>query len=98
MSDAFYPSSEINVGNVVVQTTSNRGWNPEEVAQRALDKIVYVSDTAAGPIRDQALAYREAVRAVLIHYLNEAVKSDRTTIANRLIAAGHPELVHILRG
>jgi len=98
MSETFYPNAEISVGSVLVQTTSNRGWNPEEVAQRALDKIMYVSETAAGPIRDQALAYRDDVKVVLIHYLNEAVKSDRTTIANRLIAAGHPELVHILRG
>lgn len=97
MNEAFYPASQVSVGDVVVQTTTNRGWSPEEVAERALDKIIYVSDAAAGPIRDQALAYREALRKVLVHYMHEAIRSDRTTVANKLVEAGHPELVHILR-
>jgi hypothetical protein len=98
MSTAFFPPSQMSLGDVTVHTTSGRGWTPEEIAERALDKILYVSETAPDPIRQQAVAYRESVRAVLVHYLNEAVRSDRTTISNRLTGAGHPELVHLLRG
>jgi hypothetical protein len=97
MNTPFSQNAEVGLGDVLVHTTSNRGWTPEEVADRALDKIIYVSEAAAGPIRDQALAYREGLRKVLVHYMHEAVRSDRTTVANMLTAAGHPELVHLLR-
>jgi len=89
--------TNIEIGNVSVVTTSGRGFSPEEVAERALDKIIFVSETAAGPIRDQAMAYRDALRKVLVHYMQEAVRSDRTTVANIVTQAGHPELVHVLR-
>lgn len=83
-------------GGVVVMTTSNRGWTPEEIAERALDKIIYVGGNSHPAIRDQAEAFRENIRQVLVFYLNEAVKSDRTTIAARLREAGHPELIKLL--
>ncbi len=98
MSGTFYPPSQMDLGQITVHATSGRGWTPEEIAERALDKIMHVSETAPMPIREQALAYREAVRGVLVHYLHEAVRSDRTTISNRLVSAGHPELLCILKG
>jgi signal transduction protein with GAF and PtsI domain len=84
-------------GNVLVSTTSDRGFTPEEIAERALDKIIYVGSNAHPAIRDQAEAFREHIRYVLIQYLKEAVQSDRTTIANRLREAGHPELINLLK-
>lgn len=83
-------------GGVVVMTTNNRGWTPEEIAERALDKIIYVGGSSHPAIREQAEAFRENIRQVLVFYLNEAVKSDRTTIAARLREAGHPELIKLL--
>lgn len=83
-------------GGVVVMTTNNRGWTPEEIAERALDKIIYVGGNSHPAIRDQAEAFRENIRQVLVFYLNEAIKSDRTTIAARLREAGHPELIKLL--
>lgn len=83
-------------GDVVVHTTNNRGFTPEEIAERALDKIIYVGSSSHPAIRDQAEAFRENIRHVLVFYLKEAVKSDRTTLANRLREAGHPELTTIL--
>lgn len=83
-------------GDVVVHTTNNRGFTPEEIAERALDKIIYVGSSSHPAIREQAEAFRENIRHVLVFYLKEAVKSDRTTLANRLREAGHPELTTIL--
>jgi len=34
---------------------------------------------------------------VVAFYLKEAVKSDRTTVYNQLVAAGHPELADLMR-
>jgi hypothetical protein len=89
--------AQITLGDVIVQTTTNRGWTPEEIAERAVNKLIFVSETAPEPVRIQAQAYREEIRKVVLHYLIEAVRSDRTTLSNRLIQAGHPELLDLLR-
>jgi hypothetical protein len=83
-------------GSVVVMTTNNRGFTPEEVAERALDKIIYVGGNSHPFIREQAEAFRENIRQILVFYMNEAINSDRTTIAARLREAGHPELIKLL--
>lgn len=81
---------------VLVATTNHRGWSTRELAQRAADKIVYVGEQSHPVIQDQARAFKKAICSVVESYLDEAVKQDRLTIANRLISAGHPELVRLL--
>lgn len=83
-------------GDVKVLTTDNRGFTPEEVAERALDKIISVGDSSHPAIRDQAIAFRDYIRQVLVYYMHEAVKSDRTTQMFKLCEAGHPELAQLL--
>jgi hypothetical protein len=90
-------SSQVLISDdVQVFATSGRGFTPEEVAERALNKIIYVGDQAHPLIRDQAQAFKEHIRQVLVHYMKEAIRSDRTTLANTLTEAGHPELVKLL--
>lgn len=89
--------SPVLLGGVTVQTTSGRGFTPEEIAERALDKIISVGDDSHPAVRDQALAFRERIRHVLVFYMKEAVQSERTTIANRLREAGYPDLVNLLK-
>ena len=81
---------------VSVTTTQNRGWDVEELAQRAADKIIFVGDQSHPAIQAQARAFKDRVRHVVAFYLREAVEQDRLTLANRLREAGHPELVHLL--
>lgn len=88
---------KINAGIVDVHTTSNRGFSPEEVADRCLDKIVHVSESAPPVIKEQALAYKGRLRHVLSHYMREAIKSDRTTMYNALIEAGQKDLAEAIR-
>jgi hypothetical protein len=83
-------------GQVSVLTTNNRGFMPEEIAERALDKIIYVGGNSHPTIRDQAEVFRENIRKILVFYMKEAISSDRTTIAARLREAGHPELIKLL--
>lgn len=84
------------LGIVEVQTTDGRGFTPEEIAERALDKIIYVGSNAHPAIRDQAEAFKDHIRAVLVFYLHEAVRSDRVTLSNKLREAGFPEMIPIL--
>ena len=89
--------SILNVGFVEVNTTNNRGFTPEEVAERCLNKLISVSDTAPPAIRDQAFAYKENLRAILVFYMREAVNSDRTTVQYVLLEAGHKDLADLIR-
>ena len=82
--------------NFEVHTTSGRGHTPEEVAEFALDKIMYVSKDANPLIREQAETFKDYIRQVLVKYLKQAVQSDRTTLSNRLREAGHSDLIKIL--
>ena len=82
---------------ISVLTTQNRGFTPEEVAARCADKIVSVSESAHPAIREQALAFKMLIERVLVHYIKEAVASDRTTVYNALKDAGHPEMAELIR-
>ena len=84
------------IGNVMVQTTNNRGFTPEEIAERALDKIIAVSELAPPVIADQAHAYKDRLRRVLVLYMREAIRSHNVTVALRLREAGHSELTALL--
>jgi GTP cyclohydrolase III len=77
---------------VTVSTTSGRGQTPEEVAERCVNKLISVSDSAPQEIRDQALAYRASLLKVVTAYMKEAVTNDRVTVYNALVEAGHPQL------
>lgn len=84
------------VGQVTVETSNGRGFTPEEVAERALKRLIYVGSNSHPALREQALAFESDIRKVLVFYMHEVVNSHNVTIANRLTEAGHPELVKIL--
>ena len=85
-----------DIGNVMVATTEGRGSTPEEIAERALDKIIYIGSQTHPAIREQAEAFKGNIRQVLTHYMHEAVRSHNVTLVNKFKRAGHPELIPIL--
>ena len=82
---------------VTVKTTENRGFSTDEVAERCVEKLISVSDTAHPALRDQARAFQRHMEKVVAFYMREAIKSDRTTIYNALCDAGHPNLAEAVR-
>ena len=84
------------VGPVMVKTTNNRGFTPDEIAEMAMDRIMHVADTAPAELRSQALAFRERLHTVVALALKQAVRSDRTTLAAKLKEAGQHEAAHII--
>jgi hypothetical protein len=82
---------------VTVQTTEGRGFTPDEVAERCVAKLISVADTAHPAIRDQAKAYKMHMEKVVAFYMREAIRSDRTTVYNALVDAGHPDLAEAIR-
>lgn len=85
-----------SVGSVMVMATQGRGFTPEEIAERALDKIIHVGSNTHPAIRDQAEAFKDSIRQVLVYYMHEAVRSHNVTLVNKFQKAGHPELIPIL--
>lgn len=83
-------------GGVKVMSTQGRGFTPEEIAERALDKIIAVGGQSHPLIREQAEAFRENIKQVLVFYMKEAVRSHNVTLVNKFKKAGYPELVKIL--
>ena len=55
----------------------------------------YGSETFFGTM-EQARAFRENLREVLIYFMHEAMRSRNVTLANKFKQAGHPELIPIL--
>ena len=90
-------TGQLQVGAIKVVTTSGRGLTPEEWADRCLLKIIHVGDQAIPAIRDQALAYKEQIRKVLVEFIRNAIKSDRTTLYNLLLKQGHKDMAEIIR-
>lgn len=89
-------SGGMQIGPVSVFTTQNRGSTPEEIADRALSKIIYIGEQSHPVIVEQAKAFKEHIRAVLIAYLHEAQQSERTTIKAKLSLQGHDELAKVI--
>ena len=85
------------IGNVKVYTTENRGHNAQELTEMLLDKIISISDTAPQPIRDQALQYRKVIGENIRWYMESAVRSDRDTICQKLIAVGQTEAANLIK-
>jgi hypothetical protein len=85
-----------DIGSVMVVTTQGRGFTPEEIAEQALDKIIFVGSHAHPAIRDQAEAFKDSIRAVLVQAMQQAVRSHNVTLVSKFHKLGHPELISIL--
>lgn len=68
-------SAGSEVGQVFVQTTSHRGYTPEEIAERAVNRIVRVTT-------------QEGLKQVLVEYLQEAQDSALMNARRTLIENG----------
>ena len=86
----------LQIGNFTVNTVSGRGFTAEEMAEQILNKIIYVGGNSHPVVREQAEAFKNQIRGVLVEGIKQAIRSDRTTLANHLRAAGHSELVKLL--
>ena len=83
-------------GAIQVNIAEGRGFTPEELADQAMRKLMFVSDNAPPPIRDQARAFQERLRAIMVHYIAQAARSERTTLYNKLRKAGYPEAADLI--
>ena len=93
----FDASGTSEIGQVSVFTSTDRGHSPEEMAEMALNKIMLVSEDAPPVIREQALAYKDKLKEILIFYMNRMAQSERTTIWALMKKQGHDDIAEIIR-
>lgn len=87
----------MSVPNVMVMATDNRGHTPEELCEMAMARLINIADTAPDVIKAQANVFRDNVQMLMMHYLKEAVKQDRITLAAQLERAGQIDTANIIR-
>ena len=88
------PQHEQVVG---VRTTDNRGFNPEELANQCVQKIISTSENTHPVLREQAKEFSSQIEKIIVLYMRQAVNSDRTTVCNAINEAGHPQLAEHIR-
>jgi len=93
----FQANGQGDVGQVKVFTSNDGGHSPEQIADMAVNKIIAVSETAPPPIRDQALAYRNNIKDVILYYMRKMAQSERTTMWALLRKQGHEDMAEIIR-
>lgn len=71
--------SSLGLGSVIVSTTDNGGHPPGFWADRAMDHILDIADTTPEPLRQQAHAFRHAVRQIVLSAIENAIRSDRSS-------------------
>ena len=86
-----------SLGNVGVQTTENKGLSPEYWTERIMERLVAVSDNADPMVKAQAEAFKDTIQTVVLLYMKQAIKSDRTTVYNALKDSGNPKLAEYIR-
>lgn len=72
--------SELKLGNVWVATSNDGGHGPEFYADRIVDRLISVAETAPEPIKAQALVFKESMRAIVLDGIKRAIASDRATL------------------
>ena len=90
-------SATVQPGICEVHTTEYRGFTPEEIAERAVPKVVSVAESADPEVREQAEAFKNRLFNVIVNACNDAIRSDRTTLTNLLDQQGHQDMEAILR-
>jgi len=90
-------SAETNIGSPTVVFSENGGLSADQITMLCCNKIVQVSESAAPEIREQAVAFRHRLEAVVHSYVLQAQKEERDTCVQIAVRGGYPELAELLR-
>jgi|TARA_R100000656_G_scaffold97029_1_gene70440 hypothetical protein len=87
----------LELGNVMVSTTENRGHPPEFWAEQVTNKICDISSESAPHIRQQALAFRNVIYSIVLNGMISAIESNKVTLVGQLNSQGHEEMARIIK-
>ena len=93
----FSLEGSVTTGTLGVVATSGRGMNPDEITNLTVDKLLHIADSTPPAIREQAIAFKDRMRVVVRYYVEQAQRSERTTMINVLEQAGQHDAAELLR-
>ena len=86
------------LGKVDVSVTKHgKGLSADDLAHMCTDKIVYVGPNVPPVIKEQAVAFRDHILYATRHYMDQAQKSERTSIIGALEQAGFIDAANLVR-
>jgi hypothetical protein len=97
MTNPMSTTGTISLGGFSVVTSEpGKGHPPEFYAERIVSKLIHVSENAPPEIKAQALAYQDALRAIVLAGVRGAIESNHTTIIGILQQAGMKEAAALI--
>jgi adenylate kinase family enzyme len=86
-----------NLGMIEVHTTTEGGHPVDFWAKRCIERIIAVSDEAPDDVKKQVREFKDNIEKVIELYMQNAIKSDRITINNKLEKAGFKDSADLIR-
>jgi len=86
-----------SLGMIEVHTTTEGGHPVDFWAKRCIERIIAVSDEAPESVKKQVQEYKDNIEKVIELYMQNAIKSDRITINNKLEKAGFKDSADLIR-
>jgi len=85
------------LGIIEVHTTNEGGHPPEFWAKLCVEKIIQASEEAPEKVQEQVQEYKDNITKVIEQYMQNAIKSDRITINNKLDKEGLTQASDLIR-
>ena len=87
----------VEIPPVTVATSVGGGLSPEQLSELCCKKIIHVGENLAPEVREQAEAYRDRMKEVVLHYIHHAVRAERDRCVHAAASGGYDELANLLR-
>jgi hypothetical protein len=94
LMQGFQPTFEL--GEIKVMITQGRTRTADEIAELYLRRIIKISLAANPDIADQAYAYKEQLRSLLVAMIRDAVREERSA-CSVMVEQWNPELALAIR-
>lgn len=88
---------DVQLGQVEISVTSGRPHTPEEIAEMALNKTIYVGKDLPPEIQSQAESYRKNLYHIFLTYINMGARADRSLVLRALDRADMKDAAAFVR-
>ena len=88
---------DVQLAQVEISVTSGRPHTPEEIAEIALKKIIYVGKDLPPEIQSQAESYRKNLYHILLSYIKMGERAERSLVLQALDRADMKDAAAFVR-
>ena len=85
------------LGTIEVHTTEEGGHPPNFWAKLCVEKMIQTGDDTPQEIKNQVKTFKDNIEKLIEEYMQNAIKSDRITINNKLDKEGLTQASDLIR-